>query len=467
VKKHKTPLLGGLLSLIASLGVWADYKTDVGFVALKKELGTRMPTGAGVKVTQVEAATPTGWMPDPGLAEFNGKTINDLSGNSAGSYSDHATGVAQLFYGNITSMAPGIRTIDSYEASAWLNSLSTEEGSGFQNTSRIANHSWVGNGYDSTEGKDHNGDILRMVDRLVERNEYIQVVAMNNGSGNQPLLGSAYNVIAVGRTDGNHARGSYAVPGDKTYGSGRTRPDIVTPQDTTSAATPLASATAALLVQIGHRGATRLSKGWTNISGIGTVYNAERSETVKAALMAGADRQTRNTGISANIDRYRSSGNQTINGLDRRYGAGQLNILNSYHVIAAGEQNSLQDGGTGAIRASGFDYDGAFGGLGGSNRVASYFITAGSGLTLRASLVWNMRVAKNGSLSTTLCNLNLTLFDRSAKTLNPVATSNSVRDNTENLWVKLVDGHRYELRVTTPVSAKFSCDYALAWHAGR
>ena len=34
----------------------ADWKLDIGYTALQKELGSDLPTGAGVKVTQVEAS---------------------------------------------------------------------------------------------------------------------------------------------------------------------------------------------------------------------------------------------------------------------------------------------------------------------------------------------------------------------------------------------------------------------------
>ena len=62
--------------------------------------------------------------------------------------------------------------------------------------------------------------------------------------------------------------------------------------------------------------------------------------------MAGADRVTHNTAPNpTNVALYRGTvGNQTANGLDRRYGAGQLNVRNSYWIIAGGEQNSTEDG---------------------------------------------------------------------------------------------------------------------------
>jgi hypothetical protein len=214
------------------------------------------------------------------------------------------------------------------------------------------------------------------------------------------------------------------------------------------------------LVQTGHDGGFTLSTGSTSISGIGTIYDAERSETVKAALMAGADRETSNTSTSANITDYRSAGHQTANGLDDRFGAGQVNIYNSYHILAGGEQHSSQNGGH-DISLFGFDYAGAFGGHNGSPRTASYFFNANGDLTLFASLVWNISVSNDAALTATLHHLNLSLFDVTTNRL--VDTSASSLDNTQNLFLKLLLGNRYELRVTTDESGNFSQDYALAW----
>ena len=448
-------------------GVFADYKSDIGYADLETQLGVNAPTGAGIKVTQVEAsavavndsAYPI-YAPDTTNSQFSFKTFS-FPGAASTSPSGHATGVGSLFYGN-NSIANGISNITSYEANDWINSIVTNSVSAPVNGSRIANHSWVGNS-DTTA---HTGTILRLVDRQVQLNEFIQVVGMNNGPSNSPLLGSAYNVIAVGRTDGGHDSGSDAV--DSVYVVGRTRPDLVAPQTTTSAAAPIVSAAAALLVETGHNGGLTLSKDSTNVIGVGTIYNAERAETIKAALMAGADRVTDNTFTTANITGYRSSGHQTSNGLDDRFGAGQLNVLHSYQIIAAGEQNSQEDGGgnAGAIGLNGFDYDASFGGAGfggsNSNSTATYNFIADADLNLSASLVWNFGVSNNGSLTTTLHDLNLELFDVTAQAVS--AFSGSAIDNTENLWVNLIMGHSYELLVKSGETNNFSWDYALAWH---
>lgn len=456
-----------VLSLSLSSLAPASTITDIGYTTLQGELGAATPTGAGVKVTQVEAPTndTSGgaapiFMPDPTDPEFSGKSITAINGNPSGSFSGHATGVGQLFYGNTSSIASGVTQIDSYESFAWLNSLSVSSGPSIgtatTSTSRIANSSWVGTGNTAAQ----TGTILRFVDRQVQLNEYINVVGLANGSSDQPLLGSAYNVIAVGRTDGVHQQNTVAVAGDSVYGAVRTAPLLVAPESTTSTAAPVVSAAVTMLVQTGHDGGLTLSKGSTVIAGVGTVYNAERSETVKAVLMAGADRETANTSTSANITDYRSAGHQTNNGLDDRYGAGQVNILNSYHIAAGGEQDSLQQGGS-DIGRFGFDYAGAFGGLNSSPRTASYFFNAPDNATLSSSLVWNIGVSNNSALTTTLHDLNLSLYDVTLNAL--IAQSDSTVDNTENLWVTLLGGNRYELRVTVGAAANFLQDYALAW----
>lgn len=443
--------------------VLADYKSDVGYTELQTLLGANTPTGAGVNVTQAEASSVLNtdgdfpiYAPNTNNAQFADDTFL-FPGTASTSPSSHATGVGARFYGG-NAMAHGIDTITSYEVNDWINSLYNPNGTVAKpvNGSRIANHSWVGNGDTSTD----TGNILRLVDRQVQRNEFIQVVGMANGTSNSPLLGSAYNVIAVGRTDGNHDKGSDAV--DSVYVAGRTRPDLVAPETTTSAATPLVSAAAALLIETGHNGAASLSKGSVNIAGVGTVYNAERSETIKAALMAGADRVTDNSSTSANISDYRGSGHTTANGLDDRFGAGQLNILHSYQIIAGGEQDSLEDGGSGLIGSYGFDYDAAFGGSQNSNAVATYTFDAAEDLNFTASLVWNLGVSNNSSLTTTLHNLDLELID--VTTQSTAAFSASTLDNTGNLWLNLTMDHSYEFRVKSAEASNFSWDYALAWY---
>lgn len=468
-----TRLPAALLALLPAIVV-ADYRADVGYTRLKQELGSAMPDGTGIRVTQVEGTQlvngQEAWFPDPASAEFAGKTISNNSGAPAGLYSSHATSVGSSFFGNMRSIAPGIRNIEAYSAGHWMGggSLLTVAGSGgsrpVSTASRIANHSYVGNAPGAETY------VLRRVDWLVETDEYIQVVGLGNGVGSAyvALLGSAYNVIAAGRTDGQTQVGSVAL--DETYTTGRTRPDLVDPSDYTSTAAPRIASAVAMLVQAGHDNPAWSSDpvmtSMTNRAGV-LVRNAERSEVIKAALMVGADRVTRDS-TSADLLNYRRSTNdQTANGLDRRYGAGQLNVRNSYWILAAGEQGSIEDGNAAvSVSSRGFDYDPYFGGSSGSNTTATYPLPVDSvPRLLTAALVWNLDInggtASNFNPAATLRDLNIEVVDMGGTGTPVVASSQSAIENTENIWMVVPAGAQYALRVTRVGS--FRWDYGLAW----
>jgi hypothetical protein len=442
----------------------ADWQLDIGYNKLQAALGVQLPTGAGVKVSQIEANY---GMPDPNNPAFAGKTFTEKSFSEQ--ITSHATSVGLYFYGNSTSIAPGITNIDCYDAGYYIGTAFLMYGSfdPLVSSSRVANHSWVG-----TKELATNIIPLARLDWVIDRDEYIQVVAMNNGGVNNPLLGSSFNAIAVGLSNGTAAHGAYALATTPTtpYASGaRTRPDLVAPAGATSYATPMVASATALLVETGHKTPTLstdpVSQSTINRNG-DIIYNAERSEVVKAALMAGASRTSPNLTNSVTPNGYAVN---TDNGLSNIYGAGQLNIFNSYHIIAAGEQNSREDfaAGGGEIKAVGFDYDPQFGGLGGSNRTGAYVFTALSTGSLSAALVWNLTVTgktTNGfDTSASLYHLGLYLYDMTSNL--ELAYATSLVDNTENIWWNaLVPNHAYRLMVTAGQTDYFLWDYALAWN---
>ena len=477
-------VLAALILLSADAGWCADYKDDVGYARLAQAMGTAVPDGQGVTATQVEAAVTvegeTHWMPDSGDTQFTGKTIIDATGGDDGS-SGHATGVGRYFYGNTLSTAGGIGTIHVYEANDWI-------GLGFLGTGylyggrpfqpvydrstmpwtlsapgRVANHSWVG-----TAGGAE-GDILRRLDFVASRDEYIQVTALNNGTTRKPLLGDAFNSITVGRTDGSHPMGTSDI--DELYVAGRVSPLVVAPFSVTSTCAPVVSAAVALLIEAGRDpvlSTDPVAATTTNRSGE-VIHNTERAEVIKAVILAGAQRVTHNTWLSAQIMDYRQDG---ANGLDRRFGAGQLDVYNSYQMIAAGEQNSGEDRPEtgGIISAYGFDFDPAFGGASGCNTTGTYTFTPAAGQRrLWASLVWNLRIDGGSAYdyddTAMLYDLNLALYDITATGYQRlVAASYSSVDNSENLWAELVPGRTYKMVVTTAgEQSAFSWDYALAW----
>lgn len=458
------------LSLYADL-LYADYKDDIGHTRLANELGASLPTGAGINVSQSEADTdgvygaPFAALPDASDSRFSGKTINNITANND-SISGHATSVGSYFYGN-TGMASGITQIDAYEANGWMVADYLYYSSGWQpliSSSRIANHSWVGNVTDPAVAS----ELLRRLDWVIETDEFLQFVGVRNSIGtNYNLFSAAYNAIAVGCSDGIHSTGSPSV--DSTYVAGRTRTEIVAPRSTSSSATPVVAATAALLVETAHS-TPGLSNGSTSNRNGDTIYNAERSETVRAALLAGADRYTRNQspnsddGVIADIIDYRSTGNQSVNGLDSRYGAGQVNAYNSYQIIAAGEQNSLEDDGAsaGSISQYGFDYDPSFGGN--NNGIATYYFSTTTPAMFHASLVWNLDIdggrLRSFNESAVLHDLDLYLYDVTGTQVELIRSESTI-DNSENIWLPLSANRNYMLRVTRKGS--FDWDYALAW----
>ena len=415
-----------LLMVLLPFPAHAGTKEDVGYTALQAELGASTPLGTGIIATQVEAkstASPYPYMPNPTDPQFNGKVLVDKTNSGISATSSHATTVGKYFYGLTSSLAPGIVSIDCYEVNHFIgdgflhHGRSTQPGytlsaSDKSSPSRVANHSWVGDTGDSA--------ILRRLDYLVETDEFLQVVALNNGTTSRPLLGSSFNAIVVGRTDGNHPRGTVAL--DSQYGAGRVKPDLVAPFSVTSYTTPCVASAVGLLLEVGKSPslATDPVRTYTtNRDGV-MIYNGERSEVVKAALMAGAERVTRNSTSYQITDYRRTPEHRSPNGLDVRYGAGQLNIRNSHHILAAGEQNSSEDhpAGGGEIGWEGFDHDPFFGGLG-SNAQASYYFTIDPAdnehRMLYAAVAWNIDIDggtwslfKSGA---TLHNLDLLLHD--------------------------------------------------------
>jgi hypothetical protein len=120
---------------------------------------------------------------------------------------------------------------------------------------------------------------------------------------------------------------------------------------------------------------------------------------IKAAIMAGADRWTNNISTPSNITDYGDPAYATANGLDTRYGAGQVDVYISYHIIAAGQQ------GPGTIGTYGFDYNPE------STDTATEDYTFSGHTGVTATLAWDTHI--DDSLSATLAHYQLALFDLS------------------------------------------------------
>ncbi|RIK78253.1 MAG: hypothetical protein DCC68_15740 [Planctomycetota bacterium] len=463
----RIPLVAIVLGVCWGGSLPAATLDDIGFNRLELELGAALSTGNGVAVAQSEAVFSTGgYYPSTTHADFSGKSFTQASG--AQTVSTHATSVGRSFYGNALSVSPGVTSIANYTATGWLNgdylrSLTNE----FPRTSsaRVANHSWVSGGFG-----DEIINSLQRIDYLVEKDDFIQVAGVNNlaaGGVEAPtsLFASAFNVIMVGVSEGDHSTGAVDVSAPY-LAAGKVRPHLVAPANQTSFAAPLAASTAALLIDIGrdHPG---LSNG-TQLSSAGrsnrTITNAETSEVIRAALMAGADRQAitdMSNGFTYNAT--------SASGLDPRFGAGQLDVYQSYHIVAGGEQDALERLNVAGVGMYGFDYEASFK----ANEVRTYrFSVDEVTREFAASLAWNVDidlepVGLGGVLvdpSVDVRNLNLVLRDVNSG--QALATSNGTGDVTENLYIPILPKGEYEMIVSgagySPTNP-WSIEYALAW----
>jgi hypothetical protein len=290
---------------------------QTGLTALKDRLGANAPTGAGVPIGQVEANGGTGWAPDTNDPEFAGKTFTMKSASPGNS--GHATAVGQRAYGLLTGLAPGVNSIECWEAGHWI-------GGGFLNNNlptppdpvsvKIFNHSWIG----GTLGWNK---LLRKMDFAVNMQGLIFCNGVNNGPGpiDLPLAANMFNGLAVGRSDGQHHAGGSLASVDQP---GRMKPEIVAPEGATSFSTPLVAGGAALLVETARTDPALVND-----------YHAEEPAVVRAVLMAGAEHRAGWTNNSVAAGPMRGS---TTSPLDDLWGADELDVDHSHWILTGAGQ---------------------------------------------------------------------------------------------------------------------------------
>lgn len=425
------------LATLASLGILvgagqalADWKDDIGYTALKNRIGALLEDGAGVIIAQTEATDGNGnYLPDTTDAQFNGKTISDETGTNTGANS-HATSVGRLIYGNSSSVAPGVTDIRGYSASDWaINVTGAATGTDpAQPDYDIVNASWVARSANISEADAT--AILYHVDAMVDRFDTIVIGASDNSGALPRLLAPSYNSIIVGKSNGTHASGQTTF-----YGAGRNKPDIVAPSTTTSSATAMVSSATALLYE----------------KGMGT--DAVRSETMRAVLLAGATK-----------DEFADWDRATTRPLDEVYGAGELNVDNSYSILEGGQFTGSTSEPGSVIGEDGWDYQLTFD----SSGALYYDFEVGSGTMaedLSVILAWNAEIVDadaGGNLipSLNVANLDLQIYDSTDSFLGTlIDESVSTVDNVEHLYFDTLSEGRYTIVVTGDQDR----DFALAW----
>jgi hypothetical protein len=409
-------------------------------VTLLQSVTTNL-NGTGIRVAQPEAGynLGTNWEVNPAAASQPVGLFTYISGNgsansfpnSLSSESDHADSVAQIFYGIPNGVATNVARVDNYDANYFYDSI-ISTGSPANTNDLVINQSFTFGNVSTNIPTPTNylsvsqqQQIDSQYDNYAALHNTFFVSAVNNGGSVSPP-GTSYNCIGVGAYGGGSSIGP-------TLDNGRCKPDITAPAAETSYSTPQVAGAAAVLMQAGLRG-----------DGGSDTISAADIRTVKALLLNGAVKPIDWT-------------NNSPSPLDYRYGAGVLNVLNSYEQLAGGRQgyivstsvvtNSphLPNGDTGTVSVlSGWDFN-TNSSSAATDGVNHYYFNVTNGadnamFTATATLVWNRHANK-----TDINNLDLFLYD--ALSSNLVACSTSLVDNVEHLWLPQLPQGRYDLQV--------------------
>ncbi len=450
-------------------------QTQIGLPQLLTANGTL--TGAGVTVAQVEAPLSGGDYFEPTISQTGESPLIFTFVNGSGTVSTtqntseesaHATIVGQLFYGTSGGISPGISQLyvyDANEAYMTMTGGNTLIPSGDTAAPAVVNQSFVFPGENAT-GIAY---LDSLYDNYAAEHNTLFISAIGDGGSsyatsttpvsyvNPPA--DAYNGIGVAALNGGSGVGpAYA---------GRSKPDITAPGTYTSYTTPIVSGAATLLIQAGNE----------EIGGSGTQTAATDIRTVKALLLNGAVKPTGWTNSYTDTNgtiAYNSASNFTTTPLDPRYGAGVVNVYNSYEQLAGGEHNYSAVT-TQAVNAAPqfVNAAAAQGSLVGWNltvitssttsQAAEHYVfdlpsSNGNSYDLTATLTWDRQVNQ-----TAINNLSLYLLNSSGT---EVAGSYSSIDNVQQINVSNLAAGTYDLQViklggSSIVSA--SETYALAY----
>lgn len=381
--------------------------------------------GSGIAVAQVEApVSANNFEVNPTAVGLPVSTFTWLSTsgsastypNAVGGESFHANEVGGNFYGAASGVAPAVAHVDSYEAGFFYSSRVV---SLTASTNRVVNQSFIFTGPTATYD-------TRYDNYAAQYNTLFVSGVGNSGPPSAPA--TCYNGLGVAAYTGASSIGPTP--------DGRSKPDITAPASLTSFSTPQVAGVAAILLQAAAR----------NDGGPGTAVRATNSIVIKALLMNGAEKPQDWT-------------HPTTGPLDTRYGAGVVNLWNSYRQLRGGKQalNFSSSNGIGASHLPpditnnlptrrGWDYATLQNGPT-QEAVSHYFVdlrdATNRTFTLKATLVWLRQQNQMGPVF--INDLDLFLYDAVSNTL--VASSQSLVDNVEHLYLTNLPPSRYCLQV--------------------
>jgi len=439
----KTVLAVLLAAIFASVAA-ASSLDEVGVTALRAV--TTNLNGEGIVVGQPESSETTNdltWevnptSPDRAASIFTytsfGGTAN-IFPNDLGQESSHADVVGQLFYGTYSApdygspagVATNVARVDNSEADFYYSNYIAS--ASLPNAGdAVVNQSFTFGALSASDQE----QVDSQYDNYSDQNQTLFVSAADN-PGNSPTVsapGTSYNCISVGA----YYEFNYYNSIGPTVDNGRCKPDITAIAWETSFSTPLVAGAAAVLMQAALRG-----DGGSNTN------SAFDMRTIKALLLNGAVKPANWT-------------NSTASPLDARYGAGVLNLLNSYEQLAGGKYGFIATssvspmgsahpptGATGSIPIlSGWDFNTNSSGLT-SDQVNHYYFNvtnnnSSAEFTAIATLVWN-RQQNQSDIN------HLSLFLYNCANSNLVLCSTSLVDNVQHIYMPQLASGRYDLQV--------------------
>ncbi len=417
-------ILPALLSITLAAALHASIQSDIGYTELKAEFGAALPDGSNLTALMVEAPDGSGRWAVAKSGELSTRKITfPFATYTPTSFSSHASTVAKNFCGTTTSILPSLGELMVSDV-AFYRAQSLRIGmfeSPYTASWDLENHSLISN------VTLYNTSALRLLDYRINRDLVTVVIALENGTNAmQPLWGNNYNTIAVGTATGQHSRG-----GTNFDGSGRMKPDLVGTATYTSYATPVVTSAAGLLIAETKR--------------TGSLATAKDPRVIKALLMAGATKEE-----------FPAWAHTAAQPLDPIYGAGQVNIYNSYKALLAGRQPA------GATWRSTKGWDTA---KSGASSVYYFEVPVGQTVKFSTVLTWHRELATTDYcvFSGSLADLNLRLRNSNDSFAlgTVVAESSSALDNVEHIYCPALPAGKYALEVSGPVGIT----YGIAWNS--
>ena len=420
--------------------------------------------GAGIRVAQVEGIETVGTtnfevnpaavgQPAARFIYYSSSGSANNFPNSVGGESGHANGVGGDFYGMSAGVATNVAHVDNYEADYFIQNIIEPTPYFPPNINDpVVNQSFTF-GALATNSQ---ATIDSAYDNYAAQYSTLFISAADN-LGISPTVsapGTSYNCISVGAY-ANFTNYNSIGP---TEDNGRSKPDITAPAGETSVSTPQVAGAAAVLMQAGLRG-----------DGGSDTNSAADMRTVKALLLNGAVKPADWMNVAPSP-------------LDYRYGAGVLDVFNSYKQLAGGKHGfivSTTTGSTGGVHLptgaagtvgvlSGWDFN-TNSSSSTTDGVNHYYFNVTNSVsnatfTATATLVWNRHYNPTFQIAPIGIN-NLGLFLYNAANSNLVLSSTSTVDNVQHIFVPKLAPGRYDLQVLknggTSVSASEA--YAMAW----